>query len=147
MFAEASRQSLNTLCASLVTPSLQSPPKNTTAIVQVGQYAQDAGYGYDVTNCPNSCSGHGTCGSSGCSCLDPWTGSDCSLNQNQPIAVVAAVASVESAAVTVAPVNNLALNSSSVSRVLNTSSAGKYVFNLLGAGGFFILVSSCVFFV
>ena len=39
------------------------------------------------SQCPNSCSGHGTCTPSGCACNAGWNGTDCSialtlLNQN-----------------------------------------------------------------
>ena len=116
-FAKSSRQSLNTLCASLVAPSIESPPKNTTVIVQVVKFAQDAGYGNDASNCPNGCSGHGECGLSGCACLEPWTGNDCSLSQSQPMA--AAVAASDAAKF--APVNYIQMNSTSAKAAIDRS--------------------------
>ncbi len=39
---------------------------------------------FEGTNndCENDCSGHGSCVAGSCVCTDPWTGDDCSVQEN-----------------------------------------------------------------
>ncbi|KAJ3097742.1 hypothetical protein HDU96_000259 [Phlyctochytrium bullatum] len=96
-FAESTRRNLASLCqsisgyvlvgsygspnVSLPTVPGTPPPAYAAPAYQVAyETRQSAGFG-DTVRCINDCSGKGSCTATGCLCVSPWSGADCSVNR------------------------------------------------------------------
>ncbi|KAJ3120586.1 hypothetical protein HK101_006923, partial [Irineochytrium annulatum] len=81
LFCEGHKRSYNALCRKIVDQLVISP--NATVAATAASIAEDAGHN-DAT-CANNCSGpsNGVCATSGCKCIAPFTGADCSIDQSK----------------------------------------------------------------